>query len=57
MTYLVADDLPTAPAGERFRALLARPGIVQLPGAHNGQAGLAGESRRGSRACISPARR
>jgi protein-disulfide isomerase len=21
MTYLVADDLPTAPAGERFRAL------------------------------------
>ena len=40
MTYLVADDLPTAPAGDRFRALLARPGIVQLPGAHNGQAGL-----------------
>ena len=40
MTYLVADDLPAAPAGDRFRALLARPGIVQLPGAHNGQAGL-----------------
>ena len=40
MTYLVADDLPTASAGDRFRALLARPGIVQLPGAHNGQAGL-----------------
>src|SRR3954453_8993246 len=40
MTYLVAADLPTAPAGDRFRALLARPGIVQLPGAHNGQAGL-----------------
>jgi methylisocitrate lyase len=40
MTYLVADDLPTALAGDRFRALLARPGIVQLPGAHNGQAGL-----------------
>ena len=40
MTYLVADDLPTAPAGERFRALLARPGILQIPGAHNGQAGL-----------------
>src|ERR1700753_2688388 len=40
MTYLVADDLPTAPAGDRFRALLTRPGIVQLPGAHNGQAGL-----------------
>ncbi len=40
MTYLVADDLPAAPAGERFRALLGRPGIVQLPGAHNGQAAL-----------------
>src|ERR1700691_1490720 len=40
MTYLVAADLPTVPAGERFRALLARPGILQLPGAHNGQAAL-----------------
>jgi len=40
MTYLVAADLPTAPAGERFRALLARPGILQLPGAQNGQAAL-----------------
>ena len=40
MTYLVADDLPTAPAGERFRALLARPGILGMPGAHNGQAAL-----------------
>jgi methylisocitrate lyase len=40
MTYLVAADLPTTPAGARFRALLARPGILQLPGAHNGQAAL-----------------
>ena len=40
MTYLVAADLPTAPAGERFRALLARPGIMQMPGAHNGMAAL-----------------
>jgi methylisocitrate lyase len=40
MTYLVAADLPTVPAGERFRALLGRPGILQLPGAHNGQAAL-----------------
>ena len=40
MTYLVADDLPTGLAGDRFRALLARPGIVQLPGSHNGQAAL-----------------
>jgi methylisocitrate lyase len=38
MPYLVADDLPTESAGKRFRAGLARPGIWQLPGAHNGQA-------------------
>src|SRR3982074_3594021 len=40
MPYLVAADLPTVPAGERFRALLGRPGILQLPGAHNGMAAL-----------------
>ncbi len=40
MTYLVASDLPEAPAGERFRALLARPGILQMPGTHNGMAAL-----------------
>jgi methylisocitrate lyase len=40
MTYLVAADLSTTPAGERFRSLLARPGILRMPGAHNGQAGL-----------------
>ncbi|MDA8247567.1 MAG: methylisocitrate lyase [Rhodospirillales bacterium] len=40
MTYLVAADLPDAPAGERLRALLARGGIVQMPGAHNGLAAL-----------------
>jgi methylisocitrate lyase len=40
MTYLVADDLPAAPAGERFRALLARPGILQMPGTQNGMAAL-----------------
>jgi methylisocitrate lyase len=40
MTYLIAADLPTAPAGERFRAALSRPGILRMPGAHNGQAGL-----------------
>jgi methylisocitrate lyase len=38
MTYLVADDLPKASAGARFRDLLARPGILQLPGTHNGLA-------------------
>ena len=40
MTYLVGADLPSAPAGDRFRALLAEPGIVRLPGAHNGLASL-----------------
>ncbi|MCL2427620.1 MAG: methylisocitrate lyase [Alphaproteobacteria bacterium] len=40
MTYLVAADLPTTPAGERFRRLLARPTILQMPGAHNGMAAL-----------------
>ncbi len=40
MPYLVAADLPTESAGRRFRALLQRPGILQLPGAHNGMAAL-----------------
>ncbi|SJZ49458.1 carboxyvinyl-carboxyphosphonate phosphorylmutase [Enhydrobacter aerosaccus] len=40
MPYLVAADLPQAPAGARFRALLQRPGILQMPGTHNGLAAL-----------------
>jgi methylisocitrate lyase len=40
MTYLVADDLPTVPAGERFRSLLKRPGILQIPGAWCGLAAI-----------------
>jgi methylisocitrate lyase len=40
MTYLVAEDLPQAPAGERFAELLRRPGILQMPGAYNGLAAL-----------------
>jgi methylisocitrate lyase len=40
MPYLVAADLPTEPAGKRFRALLDRGGILQMPGAHNGMAAL-----------------
>lgn len=40
MTYLIGRDLPDTPAGARFRAALARPGILQLPGAHNGMAAL-----------------
>jgi methylisocitrate lyase len=40
MPYVIAGDLPTAPAGQRFRAMLDRPGILQLPGAHTGIAAL-----------------
>lgn len=40
MPYLVASDLSTEPAGERFRALVERGGILQIPGAHNGMAAL-----------------
>lgn len=40
MPYLVASDVPERSAGERFRELLARPGILRLPGAHNGMAAL-----------------
>ncbi|ETD86742.1 methylisocitrate lyase [Rhodobacter capsulatus] len=40
MPYLIGSDHPEAPAGARFRAALARPGILRLPGAHNGMAAL-----------------
>jgi methylisocitrate lyase len=40
MTYLIGADIPPAAAGARFRELLGKPGIVQLPGAHNGLASL-----------------
>src|SRR5437667_4858777 len=40
MVYLLGTDIADKPAGERFRALLGRPGILQLPGAHNGMAAL-----------------
>ena len=40
MPYLVAADVPSLPAGERFRAALAAGGILQMPGAHNGMAAL-----------------
>jgi methylisocitrate lyase len=40
MTYLVADHLPTISAGERFRKLLERPGILQIPGAYCGLAAI-----------------
>jgi methylisocitrate lyase len=40
MPYVIADDLASAPAGQRFREMLDRPGILQLPGAHTGIAAL-----------------
>ena len=40
MPYVIGEDLPEAPAGARFRALLDRPGILRLPGAHTGMAAL-----------------
>ena len=40
MPYVVADDLPSEPAGLRFRRLLDRPRILQMPGAHLGIAAL-----------------
>jgi methylisocitrate lyase len=40
MPYLIGADLPTEPAGLRLRALLDRPRLLTLPGAHNGMAAL-----------------
>ena len=40
MSYLVADQLPIKPAGQRFGELLSRPQILQMPGAYNGLAAL-----------------
>lgn len=40
MPYVISADLPDAPAGVRFRALLDRKQILQMPGAHLGIAAL-----------------
>ena len=40
MTWLTNDRWIKQPAGERFAALLVRPGILRAPGAHNAMAGL-----------------
>lgn len=40
MPYLIGSEVPDQPAGLRFQALLDAPGILRLPGAHNGQAAL-----------------
>ncbi|MDG6093854.1 methylisocitrate lyase [Acetobacter sp. AN02] len=40
MIWLEGTSHNPVPAGRRFRELLNAPGILQLPGAHNGQAAL-----------------
>jgi methylisocitrate lyase len=40
MAYLTGSEAAIMSAGERFRALLGRPEILQMPGAHNGLAAL-----------------
>src|SRR6202021_4092225 len=40
MPYLVASEPPSESPGRRFRPLLKRPGILRLPGAHNGMGAL-----------------
>ncbi|WP_043363932.1 methylisocitrate lyase [Belnapia sp. F-4-1] len=40
MPYVIGADNPEEPAGHRFARLLERKQILQLPGAHNGMAGL-----------------
>ncbi len=40
MPYLVASDPQDEPAGRRFRRLLERQTILQIPGTHNGMAAL-----------------
>lgn len=40
MPYLIASEMPSEPAGLRFRSLIERGGILRLPGAHNGMAAL-----------------
>ncbi|MDE2405088.1 MAG: methylisocitrate lyase [Sphingomonadales bacterium] len=40
MTYLLAENQPATPPGAAFRELLARPGILQMPGAYNGLSAL-----------------
>lgn len=40
MTYLVANNYPAKPAGQRFRELAEAGAIVRMPGTHNGLAAL-----------------
>lgn len=40
MVYLIGSTVPAKPAGIRFREWLDQPGILQIPGTHNGMAAL-----------------
>ena len=40
MVYLLGTDIADKSAGVRFRDLLDRPGILQMPGTHNGMAAV-----------------
>ena len=50
MPYLLASDGPSEPAGRRFRSLLERSSILQIPGTHNGMAAIQAK-RAGFEAC------
>lgn len=50
MPYLLNSDLPGEAAGRRFRTLLERPSILQIPGTHNGMAAIQA-ARAGFEAC------
>ena len=57
MSYLVGSETQSGAAGMRFRALLGRDGILQLPGAHNGLASLQARAAGFRARFIFPARR
>jgi hypothetical protein len=46
MPYLVAPPVPAEPAGDRFRALIKRGGIVRIPGRPHRDGVTSGPSRR-----------
>ena len=50
MTWLTGTDWNPTPPGERFAALLDRPGLVRVPGAHDAMAGLL--ARRAGFECL-----
>lgn len=55
MVYLIGSDIADKPAGIRFREQLDQPGILQIPGTHNGMAALQASSAGFSAAYLSGA--